>query len=165
MYLFEWTDESSDADNTPISKQLGNFRNTSDVLLAVLGSEPQVLVQPCTDVVPIQTVSRDSLADQVLFQGEGNGCLPGPWETGQPNGTAPEPPLSSQDLPSLVPGHMVLLEGHIGRPLYCLQKKTTTYSQNTFKVLSQASYFLLNFTYFVLNSFEGWIKCNCLKES
>lgn len=78
MYLFEWTDESSDADNTPISKQLGNFRNTSDVLLAVLGSEPQVLVQPCTDVVPIQTVSRDSLADQVLLQGEGNGCLPGP---------------------------------------------------------------------------------------
>ena len=121
-YLFERADEGRDAHDSSVSEQLGHLRDSADVLLPVLRGEAQVLVEPRADVVPIQTIGRNPLGNQVLLQRKGDGGLPRPRQTGQPDGAPSEPTLGPQHLPSLVSGHMVFLEGHIRGPLYCLKK-------------------------------------------
>ncbi len=62
-YLSKGTDEAGEAHNTSISKQLGHLSNTADILLSVFRREAEVLVETSTDIVSIQAICRDALAD------------------------------------------------------------------------------------------------------
>lgn len=60
-------DEAGDAHQPGVSKQPRHLSNAPDVLFAVLWAEAKVFVQPLADVVPIQSVAGDAVADQVLL--------------------------------------------------------------------------------------------------
>lgn len=79
--LAERRNETGDAHQSGIRKQLGHLGDTADVLLAVFGREAQVLVQAVTDVVSIQGVTRDGVGYEVLLQRETDGSLPGTGQT------------------------------------------------------------------------------------
>lgn len=79
--LAERRNETGDAHQPGIRKQLGHLSDTADVLLAVFRGEAQVLVQAVTDVVSIQRVTRDGVGHQVLLQREADGRLPGTGQT------------------------------------------------------------------------------------
>ena len=79
--LFEGRDEGGEADDAAIREQLGHFGDSSDVLLAVLRREAQVLVEAVSDVVAIKTVRRDALRHQVLLQREADRRLSRSRET------------------------------------------------------------------------------------
>lgn len=79
--LAERRNETGDANQSSVSKQLGHLGDTADVLLAVLGREAQVLVQAVTDVVSVQGVTRDGVGYEVLLQRETDGSLPGTGQT------------------------------------------------------------------------------------
>ena len=55
FYLLVGTDEGSEADDATVSEELSGLRDTTDVLLSVVGGESQVLVETVTEVVSIQT--------------------------------------------------------------------------------------------------------------
>lgn len=82
-HLGEGTDEAGDTDDPSISEELGHLGDTADVLLAVLLGEAQIFVQPSPDVISIQTVGRDALANQVLLQSKRDGCFPSTRQTWQ----------------------------------------------------------------------------------
>lgn len=79
--LAERRNETGDAHQAGIRKQLGHLGDTADVLLAVFGREAQVLVQAVTDVVSVQGVRRDGVGYEVLLQRETDGGLPGTGQT------------------------------------------------------------------------------------
>ena len=81
FYLFEWWDEGGEADDATIGEELGHFRDTTDVLLAVLRREAQVLVESMSDVVAIETVRGNSLRHEVLLQSEADRRLSGSRQT------------------------------------------------------------------------------------
>ena len=66
--LSEGADEACQTDDSSISEQLGHLRDATDVLLPVLRTESEVLVEPVTNVVSIQAVRRNSLTHQIAFQ-------------------------------------------------------------------------------------------------
>ena len=76
-YLCIGTDKSSDTHDATIGKQLGDLGYTSDILFSVFLGEAQILVEPRTNVVSVQTVCGNSLTDEVLFKGEGDCGLAG----------------------------------------------------------------------------------------
>ena len=62
-YFCVRTDETGEADNTPVSEQFGDLRYSSNVLEAVLGGEAEILIEPVSNVVPVKTVRGNSFAD------------------------------------------------------------------------------------------------------
>lgn len=80
-HLLEWRDEAGDADDASVGKELGHFTDAANILLPVLGGKPQVLVQPCPDVVTVQYISGNSPTTEVLLKGKRNGCLASSRET------------------------------------------------------------------------------------
>lgn len=60
FYLREGRDETAQAYNTAISKEFGNLSHPSNVLLTILLSESQVLVQTSSYVVTIEAVCWDT---------------------------------------------------------------------------------------------------------
>lgn len=119
-YLSIRTNESSDTDNSSISKQFGNLRNSPDVFFTILLGETQVLIQSCPHIVSVQTVGRDALAHQVFLKGKGNCCLSSSGKTSQPDGTTTESSFGSDNTSTLVTTNMLLLEHNIGRLLHRL---------------------------------------------
>lgn len=79
--LVEGRDETGDADKPGICKKFCHLCNATDVFLAVLGGEAQILVQAMANVVSIQRVARDSMGHQILFKSKTNGCLPSTGQT------------------------------------------------------------------------------------
>lgn len=79
--LAERRNETGDAHQPGICKQLGHLGDTPDVLLAVLRGEAQVLVQAVTDVVSVQGVTWDGVGYEVLLQSKTDGSLPGTGQT------------------------------------------------------------------------------------
>ena len=68
--LAKWTDEACQAHDTTISKQLGHLSYTTNVFLSILWREAEIIVQTVTNVVTIQGVRWDALANQELLQSE-----------------------------------------------------------------------------------------------
>ena len=87
MYLLEWRDERAQCHDARVGKELSDLCHPADVLLAVLGGEAEVLVQPRPDVVAVEAVGGDAAGDEVLLQGEGDRRLARPreayWEEGK----------------------------------------------------------------------------------
>lgn len=79
--LAERRNETGDAHQPGICKQLGNLGDTPDVLLTVFRGEAQVLVQAVTDVVSVQGVTWDGMGYEVLLQSKTDGSLPGTGQT------------------------------------------------------------------------------------
>jgi hypothetical protein len=79
--LSERADETGEADNTAVSEQFGHLSYAPNVLLTVLGREPQILVETVTDVVAVKTVRWQTLSDQIFLKGKGYGCLSGTRQT------------------------------------------------------------------------------------
>jgi len=76
-----WTDEAGEADDSSIGKELGHFGDTSDVLLSIFVTESEVLVQSMPNVITVQTVGWNALADKKLLEGERDRCLTSAGET------------------------------------------------------------------------------------
>ncbi|CCF32536.1 hypothetical protein CH063_04912 [Colletotrichum higginsianum] len=83
------------ADMSEITDSVGERRgfgaylcDATDVLVAVLFGETEVLVEPEPNVVAIQTVGGNSQVQQMLFKGGGNGRLARGRESGQPHSEA-----------------------------------------------------------------------------
>ena len=115
--LLEGGDEGAERHHAAVSEELPHLGHPADVLLAVLGSEAEVLVQPRPDVVAVQPVGRDAPGHEVLLQGEGDGRLPGPAEPREPDGAASEASPGAENLATPGPGNLVVLGEHIGRLL------------------------------------------------
>lgn len=60
----------------------------ADVLLAVLGREAQVLVQPEAHVIAVEPVRRQAELEEVLLQRRRNGRLAGRRQTSEPDGAS-----------------------------------------------------------------------------
>lgn len=60
--------------------------NPPDVLLAILGREPQVLVQPETHIVAVEPVGLQAELEQVLLEGRRDGRFARRREAGEPDG-------------------------------------------------------------------------------
>lgn len=71
-YLPEGADETGEAHDATVGKQLSHLGDPPDVLLAILVGETEILVEPVPDVVPVEAVSRDAMSHQVLLQRKGN---------------------------------------------------------------------------------------------
>jgi len=76
-------DKASKTHYAAISKHLGHFCNTSDILLAVFMAEAKILVKSMTKVVAIQTVRWNALTHQVWFQCKWDGSLASSRQTWQ----------------------------------------------------------------------------------
>src|SRR5262249_23106977 len=85
------------------------------VLGAILGREPQVLVEPVADVVPIEDVGAHTAFPEVLLELDGDGGLAGAGEAGQPDGRT----LVSVELLPVTTGHRALMPDDVGRLLLC----------------------------------------------
>lgn len=62
--------------------------DTANVLIAVLLTEAQVLVEAEADVVAVEAVRGQAQVQQVLFKGGGDGGLARGGEAGEPDGHA-----------------------------------------------------------------------------
>lgn len=78
--LGEGRDEAGDADQAGVGEELGHLGDAPDVLLAVLGSEAQVLVQTVPDVVPVQRVAGNAVRHQILLKSKAHGGFTGTGE-------------------------------------------------------------------------------------
>jgi len=69
------TNEACETDDAAVGEQLGHLGDASNVLLAVLGAETEVLIESVSDVVSVQTVRWNAEPDQVFFQCKRDGSL------------------------------------------------------------------------------------------
>jgi hypothetical protein len=81
-------DEGGDGDGGGVSKELGDLANATDVLVAVLLREAEVLVEAEADVVAVEAVGGDAEVEEVLLERGGDGGLARGGEAGQPDGEA-----------------------------------------------------------------------------
>lgn len=79
-------DEAGESDRAAVCKQLCNLAYTSNVFIAVLLAEAQVLVQPKTNVVAVETVRSQPQVEEMLLQSDGNGGLAGGGQPSEPDG-------------------------------------------------------------------------------
>ena len=95
------------------------FSSTSlpDILLPVLGAEAEVLVEPCPHIVPVQPIGGDPLGDKVFLQRKGEGRLPRPRQTREPDCAAAKAAVRPVHLAAAVARDRVLLKGDVGRLL------------------------------------------------
>lgn len=100
-----------------VGEQLRNLSNPSDVLLAFFLGEAQVLVQPGSHVVAVESVRGNPLRYQVGFQLEGDRGLPGAGKSREPDAASSEPGLLAQDLSAFVSGDVVVFLADIRRDL------------------------------------------------
>ena len=89
-YLSEGGDEGDEADDTGVGEELGDFTDSSDVLLSVGEGEAEILVEAVSDIVTVKDVSWDTLGDEVLLELHGDGRFTGSGETGEPDSAAVE---------------------------------------------------------------------------
>lgn len=68
--------EACDAHEASVCEQLGHLCYAANILLSVLRTEAKVLIEALTDVVAIQSVARNAMANQVLLQSHAHGRLP-----------------------------------------------------------------------------------------
>jgi len=59
--------ERSNSDTSAISEELGDFTDTTNVLVTVILAESEILVQTETDVVTVQTVGVDIAGKQLTL--------------------------------------------------------------------------------------------------
>lgn len=116
-------DEASDGEGGRVGEQLGYLGDAPDVLLAVLGREPQVLVQPEPDIVAVQSIRClvVRLAQQCLLQRHRDGRFAARGEPRQPDRQAlllpePCPDLGRQGRRVVV--DVAVLEGHVSMYLF-----------------------------------------------
>lgn len=60
--------EAGNTHEPRVSKQFCHFRDTANVLLAVLRTEAQVLIEALPDVISIHSVAGDAMTHQILLQ-------------------------------------------------------------------------------------------------
>jgi hypothetical protein len=79
-------DEARDGNGAAIGEELGDLGDATDVLFAVLRTEAKVFVQAETDVIAVEAVGGEviGLAEEGLFQGDGDGGFAGRGEAGEP---------------------------------------------------------------------------------
>lgn len=112
-------DERGDCQRGAGTEERGHLGDPSNVLLAVLGAEAEVLVESKSDVVAVETKGRLVLVEQVLFQCRRNGRLARGRQARQPDGGA----LLLEQRAALVVGDDALVEGDVGG--HCFSKTTT----------------------------------------
>lgn len=79
-------DERGDGDRGTVGEQLGDLGDPPDVLVAILLTETQVLIQPEADVVAVQAVGGyAAVAEQLVFQFDRDGRLARGGQAGQPD--------------------------------------------------------------------------------
>lgn len=109
-------DERSDGDSGGGGEEKRNFRDTTNILLAIPGRETEVLVQAETDVVAIETVGRLVEREKVLFESGCDGRLARGRETSEPDCET----LLVEKVGSLFVGDMTGMEGDVGSHLVCV---------------------------------------------
>ena len=60
IHLLEWRHEGAESDHSGVGEKFSDLCHASDVLLAVLLREAQVLVQAGPHVVAVKTVGRNA---------------------------------------------------------------------------------------------------------
>lgn len=79
-------DERGDGNGGAVGEELGDLRDPTDVLVAVLLGEAEVLVESEADVVTVETVGVDApVSEELVFKLDGNGRFARGGETGEPN--------------------------------------------------------------------------------
>lgn len=82
-------DKRGDGDGGAVREELRDLRDATDVLVAVLLAEAEVLVQTEADVVAVQAVGGDAaVAEELVLQLDGDGGLARGGEAGEPDGEA-----------------------------------------------------------------------------
>ena len=76
----------------------------------------------CSNVVPVQTISRHRPLAEVVLNSKADGSLAGTGQTREPHAAATETTLVTNHLPPLAPGHMTSLVEDIGGFHYILQE-------------------------------------------
>lgn len=104
-------DEGGDSNSGSVSKELGNFTDTADVLGAVVRAKAEVLVQTEADVVTVQTVGRNARVEQGLLKRGGEGGLARGRQTGEPDCET----LLAKKVLALLLGNSALVPGNVGR--------------------------------------------------
>ena len=62
------TDEGADGDHPGIDEQLGDLCNAPDILQPVFFAEAQVVINPGTDVIPVQHLAEEPVKEEFLLQ-------------------------------------------------------------------------------------------------
>mmetsp|Transcript_6425 Transcript_6425/g.17965 ORF Transcript_6425/g.17965 Transcript_6425/m.17965 type:complete len:281 (+) Transcript_6425:1084-1926(+) len=81
--------EADKGDGPTLREELRQLCNTADVLLPVLGTEPQVLVESMTDVVPIQVDGELAMGVQSVLQSASDCTLPTAAKASEPQHATP----------------------------------------------------------------------------
>ena len=67
-------DERGDGDGGAVGEELGDLSNPTDVLVAVLLAEAEVLAESEADVITVETVGVDSpVSEELALELDGNG--------------------------------------------------------------------------------------------
>lgn len=119
----EWRDETANADDSTVRKQLGHLCHSTNILLTISLTEPEVLIQARANVITIQAIRRNATGDEERLQLERNGCLAGTGKARQPDGASSEATTQAQVLATQRSRHMMLLFGNIGGDLQALKRK------------------------------------------
>mmetsp|Transcript_28641 Transcript_28641/g.80666 ORF Transcript_28641/g.80666 Transcript_28641/m.80666 type:complete len:229 (-) Transcript_28641:136-822(-) len=80
-------DEADQGDSAILSEQLGNLANAADVLLSVLRSEAQVLVEPMANVVAVQIDCELAQFGKGVLEGARDGAFTAARKPGEPEHT------------------------------------------------------------------------------
>lgn len=111
--LLEGRHEAAQADLSAVGEEFGNLGDPPDVLLSVLGTEAEVVVQSGPDVVAVEPVRGYAQVDQERFKLEGYRGLARPGQTREPDRAPAEAAHRAQGTTSLHPGYVVRLERHV----------------------------------------------------
>src|SRR5262249_41334531 len=94
---------------------LGHLADAADVLGAILGREPEVLVEAVTDVVAVQDVGAHAAFEEALLQVDGDRRLAGARQSREPDRTAS---VAVQAL-AILAGDRALVPHDVRRSLLC----------------------------------------------
>jgi hypothetical protein len=107
-------DEGRDGDDAGVGEELRDLADAPDVLGAILGREPEILVQAVPDVVAVEDVGADAALGEPLLEVDRDGGLARAREPGQPYGRA----LVTVQLLAILAVHRALVPDDVRRFLF-----------------------------------------------
>lgn len=103
-------DEGGEGDDAGIGEEPGDLAYAADVFGAVVGGEPQVLIEAVADVVAVETVGEVAFADQQFLEQYGDGGFAAGGEAGEPEGDA----LLVEKALAVGTGDLAVVPGDVG---------------------------------------------------
>jgi hypothetical protein len=83
-----WRDKTDQTNNASISKQFGDFTNSSNVFFSIFGAETEIFVEAESDVITVQDIGGNVLFAKVFFDSHGDGRFSRAGKTGEPDGAS-----------------------------------------------------------------------------